>query len=65
MNSYGIYKTACEIIQQAMRDWGYECQGGVEFINYVEGVLTLITPVSHCLLDDLTSCFVDTITIHS
>lgn len=41
MDSYGIYKTACEIIQQAMRDWGYECQGGVEFINYVEGVFTL------------------------
>ena len=37
----GIYEKVYEIIREALYSWGIEVQGGVEFVNYIEGVIRL------------------------
>ena len=36
-----IYEKVYEVIREALCGWGIEVQGGVEFVNYIEGVIRL------------------------
>lgn len=37
-----VYKVACGLIGDALNGWAIETQGGVEFANYVEGIIDIV-----------------------
>lgn len=37
-----VYKIACRLISKALHGWAIQTQGGVEFANYIEGIIALV-----------------------